>query len=119
MDTYDNTPPKTWLKPSEIAERGLILNTKGKKDYGYVVRLIKSGKLKAQNRGLGKTPYWIVPLAEINNFNIRGVEKSQAEVEIEKLANYLMYNHPKSIKGGSAVDTAIEIMEGILQKGKE
>ena len=63
-------PHKEWLKPSEIAERNLILNSKGKGDYRYILRLIKSGKLPARNWAeQGEKPYWLVSYFEIMKYN--------------------------------------------------
>lgn len=68
----NGTLGKDWYKPSEIAERMLIVNTKGKPDYHYVLRLIKGGHLQAKNLGLGKTPYFVVSAKEIQRFNALG-----------------------------------------------
>lgn len=38
---------KDWYKISEVADLGLILNSKGKKDVRYIYRIIKEGRLKA------------------------------------------------------------------------
>lgn len=63
-------PHKEWLKPSEIAERNLIVNSKGKGDYRYILRLIKSGKLPARNWAeQGEKPYWLVSYFEIMKYN--------------------------------------------------
>lgn len=40
---------KRWYKPREIAELGLITNSKGKGDYWRVLKLIKQGKLTYTN----------------------------------------------------------------------
>lgn len=64
-----------WLKPSQIAQNGLITNTKGNADYRFVVRLIKSGKLKAKvytNTKDGKQ-YWLVHRSEIEKYNQEGL----------------------------------------------
>lgn len=34
-----------YYSPREVAKMGLITNSRGKNDYGYVLRLVKSGKL--------------------------------------------------------------------------
>ena len=59
-----------WYKPSEIAKLELIKNTIGKGDYRFVVRMIKSGKLKAETwNSSGSKPYFIVSDSEIDNYN--------------------------------------------------
>lgn len=35
----------SYYSPREVAKMGLITNSRGKNDYGYVLRLVKSGKL--------------------------------------------------------------------------
>lgn len=52
--------PTTEYIPSEIVKYGFILNTKGKPDYRYVLRLIESGKLRARNVCRGKGKYYKV-----------------------------------------------------------
>ena len=66
---------KEWYKPSEIYQRGLIVNTKGKPDYGYVLRLIKNNKLQARDMSMGKTAYYQVHITEIQRFNYIGLPK--------------------------------------------
>lgn len=46
--------PNREYAPSEIFKNGFILNTKGKADYLYVIRLINRGRLRARNVCLGK-----------------------------------------------------------------
>lgn len=61
---------KTYLKPSEIAQQGLIVNTKGKSDYKFVLRLIKSGKLPSrQFNDSEKLPYYIVAEDDVRAYN--------------------------------------------------
>lgn len=66
---------KVFYRPREIAERGLITNTKGdagsvESNYTYVLQLIRDGKLKAKNLSRGtKTAHYMVPEAEIERFN--------------------------------------------------
>lgn len=60
----------TYYKPREIAEQSLIVNSKGKADYGYVLRLVKTGKLKAKifNED-SQIPYYLVPASEVQKYN--------------------------------------------------
>lgn len=61
---------KQLYKPSEIAELGLITNSKGKPDYRYVLRLVTNGNLKAIDYSLtGQKAYWLVHIDEIKRFN--------------------------------------------------
>lgn len=66
---------KVFYRPREIAERGLITNTKGDagtvdSNYTYILSLIRDGKLKAKNFSRGtKTAHYMVPEAEIERFN--------------------------------------------------
>ncbi len=62
------------LKPSEIAKLGLIVNSKGKPSYSFVIKLIKDGKLKAipwtistDSNGYEKA-YYVVPISEIKRY---------------------------------------------------
>ena len=65
--------PTKEYKPSEIAENGWILNTKGKKDYLYVLNLIKGGKLRAKNHAtLGQTKYFKVLGSDILTYKNTG-----------------------------------------------
>lgn len=63
-----------WLKPSEIAKRGLIKNSVGKGDYRFIVRLINRGKLPARSHAQatynGKPrQYWLVSMDDIVKYN--------------------------------------------------
>lgn len=49
-----------WYIPSEIAKLGLIVNSKNKADTIFVLRLIKRGKLKAQNYATATKPFYRV-----------------------------------------------------------
>jgi hypothetical protein len=40
--------PEMEYKPKDIANHGWILNSKGKPDYNYVLKLIRRGLLKAR-----------------------------------------------------------------------
>ena len=69
-----------WFKPSVIAKQNMITNSKGLGDYGYVVRLIKRGHLKARawtSTSDGKK-YWLVHIDEINRFNKEGITNFDA-----------------------------------------
>ena len=61
---------KQWYRPREIAELGLILNSRGKSDYNFILELIKSGRLRAKNYSTGKVrQYWLVPEDEIERYH--------------------------------------------------
>ena len=52
-----------WYRPSEIAKLGFILNSRGNKDYSFVLKLIRDGRLKASNYAKPDSqqgPYWRV-----------------------------------------------------------
>lgn len=51
---YVPIDPNRKYAPSEIAEYGFILNTKGNPNYHYVLGLINRGRLRAENVCLGK-----------------------------------------------------------------
>jgi len=57
--------PERWYRPMEIAKAGWIRNAGNKGDYYYVLKLIKRGRLRARDFGLGKTPYYRVLGSEI------------------------------------------------------
>lgn len=57
---------QVWLKPSEIAERGLILTPSGNKSYDFVLRLIHKGLLPAK-RWNGS--YFVVHIDDIKKYN--------------------------------------------------
>lgn len=64
---------ENYYSPREIAEKGLITNSKGKPDYGYVLRLIKRGDLadaKVFNPN-SQIPYYLVSEKEIERYNNR------------------------------------------------
>lgn len=69
------TVEQRWLKPKDIADRGLILDSKGNGSYRHVLRLINSGRLKARvwtQQGLGgdkKKDYFMVNVDEIERYN--------------------------------------------------
>lgn len=66
MITINNV---NYYTPREIAENKLIVNRKGKGDYGHVLRLIKSGRLEAKVfNSESKIPYYMVAEEEINRF---------------------------------------------------
>lgn len=71
----DTETKQEWFKPKAIADRGLILDSNGNKSYRHVLRLIKSGKLKAKvwtQQGIGdgsKKDYFMVSAEEIHRYN--------------------------------------------------
>lgn len=76
------TEAKQWLKPSEIANMSLIVNSKGRGDYRYVLRLIKNGKLKARDWSqAGEKPYWLVHVEDIDKYNhgLRGEDEEHSK----------------------------------------
>jgi hypothetical protein len=67
---------QTWYKPSQIVKEGLILAPNGKPNYRYVIRMIKSGALKAKvwtqqgkNTGTSVKDYYMVHIDDIKKFN--------------------------------------------------
>lgn len=70
-------PQKKWLKPSEIAEQGLIVNSVGNSDYRFIVRLINQGRLQAKvwaeadysAHGQKSRKYYLVSMEEIERYN--------------------------------------------------
>jgi hypothetical protein len=66
---------KIFYRPREIAERGLITNSKGgdasiESNYNYILHLIRDGDLKAKNYSRGsKVKYYLVPEDEIKRYN--------------------------------------------------
>jgi hypothetical protein len=67
---------QVWFKPSQIVKDGMILDMNGKPNYRYVIRLIKSGELKAKvwtqqgkNTGTSVKDYYMVHRDDITAFN--------------------------------------------------
>lgn len=61
-----------YYSPREIADTGMITNSKGKNDYGFVLRLIKRGKLDAAIfNEESQIPYYLVDEKEIIKYNAR------------------------------------------------
>jgi hypothetical protein len=62
MDTPEKLQiePRRWYKPMQIAKSGLIVNSVNQSDYNYVLRLIGSGKLQAQNYSTGEKAFFRV-----------------------------------------------------------
>lgn len=70
-----------WYKPSQIAKQGLIKSPSNSDayitNYRYVIRAIKSGRLKAKvwaeygadTEGSNKRPYYVVHIDDIKAFN--------------------------------------------------
>jgi hypothetical protein len=55
--------PNREYRPMEIVNLGFIKNTKGSGGYGaynFVLNLIRAGKIKARNVGMGKVPHFMV-----------------------------------------------------------
>lgn len=64
---------KKWYRPREIAQLGLIKNSRGSdnvaSNYNFILNLIKSGQLRAKNYSTGdKLAYWLVPEDEIDKY---------------------------------------------------
>lgn len=66
---------QAWFKPRAIADLGLILDSNGNKSYRHIIRLIKTGKLKArvwakQRIGDDKVKeYYSVHADEVHRYN--------------------------------------------------
>lgn len=60
--------PNLWYYPQTIAKKSWIVNSKGKGDYFYILKLIKKDCLRAKNFGLGKVPYYRIKGSEILRF---------------------------------------------------
>lgn len=66
-----------FYSPREIADLGLITNSKGKPDYNFVLRLIKRGELKYTILNPeSQIEYKFVPESSINQYNSRFSVKS-------------------------------------------
>lgn len=68
-------PPKTY-RPRQIAELGLIRNSTGgnnvDSNYIFILREIKSGRLKARNYSKeGKLNYWLVSEKAIKDYHAK------------------------------------------------
>lgn len=50
----------TYYKPRDIAKYKMITSSRGGVSYKFVLNEIKEGRLKAENRGRGETPYYWV-----------------------------------------------------------
>lgn len=72
MKTLHN---KKWYTPMEIAKLGLIHNSKGDGGtvlghYYYILRLVKSGRLRAKNYSDGtQRNNWLVPEEAIQQYH--------------------------------------------------
>ena len=63
---------ENYYKPREIVNQGLIVNSKGKQDYGFVLRLIKNGDLKSVVfNEASQIKYNLVSESEIAKYNNR------------------------------------------------
>lgn len=72
---------KKWYRPTEIADKGLIQNSRGdastpRGNYNFILELIKSGQLKANNYSAGVKAYYLVCEDEIERYHkeISGVK---------------------------------------------
>lgn len=54
-----------FYRPREIANNRWMIEYQGNDSYYYILKLIKVGRLKARNFGLGKTNFWKVTGREI------------------------------------------------------
>lgn len=61
----DQEQKQVWLRPREVADRGLILTPSGRRSYDFIVRLINKGLLPAK-RWNGK--YFIVHVDDIKRY---------------------------------------------------
>lgn len=61
---------ENYFSPREIATENMIVNSKGKGDYMFVIRLINKGKIEAKvfNKE-SKIPYYMVSDKEIKRYN--------------------------------------------------
>lgn len=59
--------------PKFISNEGWILDTRGKKNYPYILKLIHKGVLKSINKGTGKIPYHMIRGSEIKRY-LREIE---------------------------------------------
>lgn len=64
---------KKWLRPREIAKLGLIKNSTGgdnvESNYNFILKLIKTGKLKARDYSHAEKPYYLVSEDEIKRYH--------------------------------------------------
>lgn len=53
---------REWLSIKQIADEGLILNTKGRRDYYFIYDLVRDGKLRAADwsRKNAKNTYYMI-----------------------------------------------------------
>lgn len=54
-----------FYRPRDIAKYKLIKSSRGQCSYNFVLDEIAAGRLKAENQGQGKTPYFWVKGSEI------------------------------------------------------
>jgi hypothetical protein len=63
---------KEYYSPKEIAQMGLITNSKGKPDYGFVLRLVKRGELEAVVfNELSNIPYYLISKEAVEKYSKR------------------------------------------------
>lgn len=78
--------PKRWYKPSEIAENRFIVNSVNKADVYFVLKLIRRGKLEADNYATENKPFYRVSGSEIIRYkkeNEGYVHESDSSVSAE------------------------------------
>lgn len=68
----EKTVDKKWYRPRQIARQGLIKNSvdsdKENSNYEYILKLIRTGQLKARNYSIGVSPRWLISQDEIDRF---------------------------------------------------
>lgn len=68
----EQTIDKKWYRPRQIARLGLIKNSvdsdKENSNYEYILKLIRTGQLKARNYSIGDSPRWLISQDEIDRF---------------------------------------------------
>lgn len=52
--------PHLLYTPRQMESIGTISSKRGYASYNFILDEIKAGRLKAENRGRGKTPYFVV-----------------------------------------------------------
>lgn len=77
MESSPAIDPSREYRPAEIAKNGWILNTVGNKNYKYVLKLVRLGKLKSRNvctTGTGQM-YFLIPGSSIIEY-LQSVKES-------------------------------------------
>lgn len=61
-----------YYQPREVADLGLITNSKGKKDYRFILRLIEKGLLSHSILNPeSQTPYYLISERSINYYLVK------------------------------------------------